>query len=184
MRQGLLWVLASAIGFGAGGRLGVSLSPTNDIIVTGYLAVTTSLIFVGLLQWLVLRRQIANTGRWVATSFGTVAIVGIIGFGVGLINRDVGWVLGVIVGWIAHGVLQWLVLRDTVAKAGWWVVGNMLSLLVAIPVVGVVTWALGASSDSAVGGFIRWLAFGAAYGVVTATTLSWHVRQRNELATP
>ena len=88
--------------------------------------------------------------------------------------------MGVAVGWIVLGALQWLVLREQVAGAGWWVLANTLGLIVAGPVVGFVTWATGTPVDSAIGGFLRWLAFGAAYGVVTGTTLSWLLRQRLE----
>ena len=88
------------------------------------------------------------------------------------------------VGWIVLGVLQWLVLRARVAGAGWWVLANTLGLIVVPPVVGFVTWATGAPVDSAVGGLLRWLAFGAAYGAVTGTALLWLLRQRLEYAMP
>ena len=184
MKLWLLWVLASTVAFGVGGRLGVALSPSKDLIVVGYLAVTASLILAGVLQWLVLRRLIADTGWWVLVSVVAVAIVGVLVFGLGLINRDVGWVLGVAVGWIVLGALQWLVLREQVAGAGWWVLANTLGLIVAVPVVGFVTSATGTPPDSAIGGFLRWLAFGAVYGVVTGTMLAWLLRQRLELAMP
>ena len=184
MKLWLLWVLVNMVAFGVGGRLGVALSPSRDLIVVAYLAMTASIVLAGVLQWLVLRRVIADTGWWVLVSVGAVAIVGVLVFGLGMINRDVGWVLGVAVGWIALGALQWLVLREQVAGAGWWVLANILGLIVAVPVVGFVTWAIGAPADSAIGGFLRWLAFGAAYGVVTGTTLSWLLRQLLELAMP
>ena len=178
------WVLASTVAFGVGGRLGVALSPSTDLIVTGYLAVTTTLIMAGVLQWLVLRRVIDDAGWWVPASLVAVAIIGVLAFGLGLINRDVGWVVGVAVGWIVLGALQWLVLRGQVAGAGWWVLANTLGLIVAVPVVGLVTWVTGAPADTPLGGFFRWLAFGAAYGIVTGTTLWWLLRERLELAMP
>ncbi|NNG17139.1 MAG: hypothetical protein HKM89_11730 [Gemmatimonadales bacterium] len=184
MKLWLLWVLASTVAFGVGGRLGVALSPSKDLIVIGYLAVTASLVLAGALQWLMLRRLIADAGWWVLASLMAVTIVGVLVFGLGLISRDVGWVLGVAVGWIVLGALQWLVLREQVAGAGWWVLANALGLIVAIPVVGFVTWATGATPDSAMGGLLRWLAFGAAYGVVTGTALWWLLRERLELAMP
>ena len=184
MKLWLLWVLASTVAFSVGGRLGGALSPSRDLIVVGYLAVTASLVLAGVLQWLVLRRLIDDTGWWVLVSVGAVAIVGVLVFGLGLIDRDVGWVLGIAVGWIVLGALQWLVLREQVAGAGWWVLANLLGLIVAGPVVGFVTWATGAPADSALGGFLRWLAFGAAYGVVTGSALSWLLRQRLDVAMP
>jgi len=182
MKLWLLWVLASAVAFGVGGRFGVALSPSSDLIVTGYLALTTTLVLAGVLQWLMLRGQIAAAGWWILASVAAVAIVGVLVFGLGLINRDVGWVLGVVVGWIVLGVLQWLVLRGQVDGAGWWVLANTLGLVAAIPVVGFVTWVTGAPADTQIGGFLRWLAFGAAYGVVTGTALGWLLRERLESA--
>jgi hypothetical protein len=184
MKLWVFWVLASTVAFGVGGRMGVALSPSEDLIVIAYLAVTTSSILAGVLQWLILRRLIADTGWWLPVSVVTVAIIGVLVFGLGLINRDVGWVLGVTVGWILLGALQWLVLREQVAGAGWWVLANTLGLIVAVPVVGFVTWATGAPADGLIGGVLRWLAFGAAYGVVTGTALWRLLRERLELATP
>jgi hypothetical protein len=118
MKLWLLWVLASTVAFGVGGRLGVVLSPSRDPIVIGYLALTASLILAGVLQWLMLRGLIPDAGRWVPVSVVAAAMVGVFAFGLGLINRDVGWILGVAVGWILLGALQWLVLREQVVGAG------------------------------------------------------------------
>ena len=183
MKLWLLWVLASTVAFGVGGRLGVALSPSKDLIVIAYLALTAGIILAGVLQWLVLRRLVADTGSWVLASVAAVAVIGVLAFGLGLINRDVGWVLGVAIGWIVIGVLQWLLLREQVAGAGWWVLANTLGLIVAVPVVGFVSWAAGAPVDSPVGGLLRWLAFGAAYGAITGAAVLW-LRQRLELAVP
>lgn len=181
MKLWLLWVLASTVAFGVGGRLGVALSPSRDLIVIGYLAVTASLILAGVLQWLMLRRLIVDAAWWLPASVAAVALIGVLVFGLGLIQRDVGWVVGVAVGWIVLGALQWLVVREQVAGAGWWVLANTLGLIVAVPVVGFVTSATGVGADGASGGLLRWLAFGAAYGIVTGTALCWLLRERLQL---
>lgn len=183
MKLWLLWVLASTVAFGVGGRLGVASSPSGDLIVTGYLALTGSLVLAGVLQSLVLRRLIADPVRWASASVVAVAAVGVLVFGLGLINRDVGWVLGVAGGWLLLGSLQWLVLREQVAGAGWWVAVNVLGLIVAGPVVGFATWATGMPVDGLLGGAVRWLAFGAAYGAVTASAIAWFLRERLQLLT-
>jgi len=158
MRLVLLWALASAAAFGIGGRVGSTVSPSRDLIVIGYLSLSASLMLTGALQWLVLRRLIAESGWWMPASLAAVAVIGLLVFGLGLIDRDVGWVLGVAVGGIVLGALQWLVLREQVARAGWWVLTNTLGLIVAIPVVGFVTWATGTPVDSPIGGFLpKWL---------------------------
>ena len=140
MKLLLLWMLACTMAFGIGGQLGVAISSSKDIIVIGYFALTASLILAGLLQSLVLRRLIVDTGWWILASVVAVALFGVLVFGLGLINRDVGWVVGVAAGWIVLGSLQWLVLRGQISGAGWWVLANALALVVAIPVVGLVTW--------------------------------------------
>jgi hypothetical protein len=61
------------------------------------------------------------------------------------------------------------------------VLANTVGLIVAVPVVGFVTWATGVPADGAIGGLFRWLAFGAAYGVVTGTALLWLLRERLQL---
>ena len=114
-------------------------------------------------------------------SLVAVAVIGILGFGVGLIDRDVGWVLGVVVGLLVLGVGQYDVLRGQVNGAGWWVLASMLGLVAAGPGVGFVSWATGAPVDSAVG-LLRWSAFGTAYGVVTGTALSWLLGQEPPVA--
>ena len=177
MKLWLLWVLASTVAFGVGGRLGAAWSPSRDLIVVGYFALSASTILTGVLQWLLLRRHVGDTDLWVLASVGAVAAIGVIAFGVGMINRDIGWVLGVVVGWIVLGLLQWLILRQQVPSAGWWVLATMLGLFVAGPVVGFVSWATGAPVDSVVGEVLRWVAFGAAYGTITGVTLSLLLRQ-------
>lgn len=182
MKLWLLWVLASAAGFGLGGRLGRAMSPTEDLIVVGYVALSLSLVLGGLLQWLILRPMIAS-GWWLPASILGVAILGVLIYGVGLLDRDVGWVLGVIVGWALLGVLQWLVLREQVPDAGWWVAAHAVALVMAGPGVGFVTWLTGAPVETAVGSVLRWLAFGAVYGIVTGSALWWLLRERLPLAT-
>ena len=144
----LLWVLASALAFGVGGGLSAALSPFRDLILTGYLAIAVSLVLTGVLQWLLLRSQMHEAGWWALASITAVAVIGVVAFGVGMINRDAGWVLGVVVGWMMLGVLQCHVLRQEVAGAGWWIVATMLGLLLAGPGVGFVTWATGLSIES------------------------------------
>ncbi len=178
MKLWLLWVLASTVAFGIGGRVGLAWSPSRDLIVIAYLGLAASMILAGVLQWLVLRGLIAHAGAWLLANVAATAAVGALAFGLGLINRDAGWVLGVAGGWIVLGVLQWLVLREQLVGAGWWVLASTLGLIVAGPVVGFVSWATGAPGGSLAGGLSRWLAFGAAYGAITGTALVWLLRQR------
>lgn len=182
MKMWLAWALASAVGFGFGGRLGRVLSPSDDVIVVGFVALSFSLVVAGALQWLILRPMVAASGWWVPASIGGVAIFGVLVYGTGLVDRDVGWVLAVIAGWTALGVLQWLVLREDVAGAGWWMLAHVGALVVAGPGVGFVTWLTGAPVETALGNALRWLTFGSAYGIVTGAVLLWLLRERIAVA--
>ena len=159
----LLWVLAGTVGWAVGGgetAFGEYPSVPN-VIVGGYVRLAAGGILVGALQWLLLRRQIARAGRWVLANIGAVLIVGAIVFGVGAVNADVGWVVGAGLSGTLVGVLQWLVLRGQVARAGWWVVASTLGWIAGMPV----------------GGFLGWAALGAMYGAITGVGIVWLLRQ-------
>ncbi len=193
-RLWLWWVLASTVGWGVGGgAVGVALGGglSRGIVVTGYVGMVMGVIAAGALQWLVLRRQVAQAGWWVLASIVSGAIVGVLAVGlgwvVGVIGRlvggtawgagwgpdwsadpggDVGFVVGVAVGGTVLGVLQWLVLQRQVARAGWWVLASTVGWVVGGLVSGI--------TDTAVG----WAALGAVYGAVTGPVLVWLLRQR------
>ena len=211
----LWWVLASAVGGGGGvfggefvGWLGVGLvgrlgggggggGVVVDVVgVVLMLGVVVGLVVVGggvvglvlgVLQWLVLRRQVARAGWWVlASTVGGVLGVGF-GFGLGfvlMLGVGVGIVvvLGGVLG-LVLGVLQWLVLRRQVARAGWWVlastvggvglVGRLVGGFVA-SAVGVFEGVFGVGIVVVLGGIVG----GAVYGAITGLALVWLLRQR------
>ncbi len=166
---GLSWVLACTVAWGVGGTVGVALGRPGDIIVAGYVAVVLGGILAGVLQWLVLRPLVAGAHWWVLASIVAVALVGVVVFGVGLVNVDVGWVVGVALFGTVVGVLQWLVLRDQVARAGWWVLASTVGWVVAGPATALV------GVDAAMG--LSWGVLGAVYGSVTGPMLVWLLRQ-------
>ena len=192
-RVWLWWVLASTVGWAAGGYVGVAMGEglSRGIIVTGYMGVAAGVTVAGALQWLVLRRQVARAGWWVVTGIMSGAVVGVLavglGWGVSVVGRlvggaawganwgpdwsadpggDVGWVAGVAAGGTVLGVLQWLVLRRQVARAGWWVLASTVGWVVGGLVSGI--------TDAAVG----WAVLGAVYGAITGAVLVWLLRQR------
>ena len=64
------------------------------------------------------------------------------------------------------GVLQWLVLRRQVARAGWWVLASTVGWIVGGLVSGI--------TDTAAG----WAVLGAVYGAITGAVLVWLLRHR------
>ncbi len=167
-RVWFLWLMAAALGWGLGvywgwfdGTEPKTLQSIPSVILAGYLGVAVGGILIGVLQWLVLRRHLARAGRWVLASLGAAAVVGIVVFGVGVVNADVGWLAGVSVFGTVVGVLQWLVLRRRVPRAGWWVLASTVGWVVGMPL----------------GDIVGPPGLGAAYGAITGTALVWLLRQ-------
>ena len=168
-RVWFLWLMAGAIGWGEGVYWGwfgggepKTLQSIPTVILGGYLGVVVGGILIGVLQWLVLRRYLAGAGRWVPASLGAAAVVGVVSFGVGMVDVDVGWVGGVSAFGTVVGVLQWLVLRRQVPLALWWVLASTVGWVVGMPL-GDINGPPG---------------LGAAYGAITGTALVWLLRQR------
>ena len=130
--------------------------------VAGYVGVITGGALIGLLQWLVVRRHVRGAVGWVLASAGALAVVGVVIFGVGVVDPDLGWIAGVSLFGTVVGVLQWTVLRQQIPRAGWWVLASTVG------------WVLGMPAGDVNGP----PALGAVYGAVTATVLVWLLRQR------
>ena len=167
-RLWFLWLMAAAFGWGW------SMDPSSfgeprpfeilqsipTINVPRYLSVAAGGILVGVFQWLVLRRYVTGAVRWVLASLGAAVAGALLALGVGLFDADLGWVAGAGLYGTLVGVLQWLVLRRQVARAGWWVLATTVGWVVAIPV-------------GDIAGPPGW----AVYGAITGTVLVWLLRQ-------
>ena len=154
---------------------------SGDIIVAGSVGIALGGILTGVLQWLVLRRQVAGVGWWVVTIPVGAAVAGVVGVTVGMVaglvsnpgspsplggadlGVDVGWVVGAGLFGPVLGVLQWLVLRRQVARAGWWVLATTVGWVVGGPGAGIVSAAVGAG--------VSWAVLGAVSGAITAPVL-------------
>lgn len=167
-RLWFLWLMADAIGwgwsmdvssFGEGRRFEIlPFIPTID--VPRYLSVAVGGIVVGVFHWLILRRYVRGSVQWVLASLGASGLGALVFLGVGLFNADLGWIAGAGLYGTLAGVLQWLVLRRRVARAGWWVLANTVGWVVAIPmgdIMGPPGWAV--------------------YGAITGTVLVWLLRR-------
>ena len=194
----LWWVLASTVGWSVGGYLGSAAGwgLSRGIAVVGYGAgAAAGGIAAGVLQWLVLRQQVARAGWWVLASTVAGAVIGVVGvvvgaavgFGVRWVdggpettgaNSGGDWVLGV--GLVLYGtvlgVLQWLVLRQQVARAGWWVLASTVGWPVSIGVGGIGVQAVRAVTDVTLPAVTAAL-IPAIYGAITGSVLVWLLRQ-------
>ncbi len=187
------WVVATTVGWVAGLGVGQVVSG----VVSGIMSAVMFGIVVGVLQWLVLRRQMARAGWWVVASvvgwlvgwlvawggFGIVSGGGFVGGGfVGeVVSEAVGWVvvvgLGPVVSVFVVGVLQWLVLRRQVARAGWWVVANVVGLGVFVVASGFIMITVDLVVGF-VGTVVSEVVGMAMYGVITGIVLVQLLRQR------
>lgn len=145
---------------------------------------------VGLGQWYVLRRRFDIKLLWwlVATMFGFALHGLLLGLDVNLLGTDqtalteeltqvqalrsVGILCTSVV---LVGVPQWLVLRQYLPKAGWWILASTLGLLLASP-----------DRSGGTGSLVGWIAVslgaGAVYGIVTAFFLFFMMPQEQQPA--
>jgi len=159
-----LWLISSAWGWGTAveitglGELAFQSEPPR--ILSAYLGVVGAGILVGTLQWLILRKEIVRSFQWVLPSFGAMALFGIVIFGAGL-----GWVIGIGLLGTLVGVLQWLVLKQRIPRAGWWILASTLGWIAGIPA----------------GSVVGWNGLGAVYGAITGLALVLLLRHKNTI---
>jgi len=179
----LAWFLASVMGFGMGAILGVSfaygLFDRDPFDAT--MGITLGIVMGatgGYMQWVVLRERIAGAGLWVlASALGFGLAMGAIG-AVGSNENYVMTPLLMVAAFfgVGCGIPQWLILRRHVARAGWWLLANLLGSLVgaiAIPIAA----ALGEAGNWGLAVMTFGLVFGAGNGAITGVALVWLLRQ-------
>lgn len=142
---------------------------------------------LGILQWLVLRKQVRRSGWWIAAT----AIGWAVGYAVGWFGKvefrwHLPWPIGIVVFGCSVGVAQWLVLRKQVFRSEWWVVASAVGWTLGF----IVDYHLGVNQalraalvgrrslalSNMVSGAV-FLAEGAAVvGVITGAALGWLLR--------
>jgi hypothetical protein len=180
----LRWVLASFLGSAAGVVIGGS---AGSAIGEGFAGMgTVGVIFgalLGTMQWLVMRKYVALTGWWaLATAFGyflagiateqwvfrqvpysQVAVPAIVSFGA--------------VGGIVGGIMQWLILRQHVARSGWWVVVSLVGLALGIGIGGPVALTLGQTGRGVESAIVFGVLFAVGVGAIPGAMLVWLLGQ-------
>lgn len=172
-RLWFLWLMAGAIGWGwsldpglyGEGRTFEIVHSLPAVEIPPYQGVATGAIVVGILHWLILRRYLPGSFQWVPMNMAAAALGALLVWLMGLLDPDLGFVVGVgLYGTVAGG-LQWLVLRRHIARAGWWILASTIGWLVAIPV-------------GDISGPPGW----AIYAAVTGAVLVGLLRQENHMA--
>jgi hypothetical protein len=177
-------MLASVLGF----AVGVAIAGfVGSAIGEGFAGMgTVGVIFgalLGTMQWLVMRKYVALTGSWApATAFGY--------FLAGIATEQ--WVfrqipyseLGVqlivsfgAVGGIVGGIMQWLILRQHVARSGWRVVASIVGLALGIGIGGPVALTLGQRGRGIESAIVFGVLFAVGVGAIPGAALVWLLQQ-------
>lgn len=174
------WLLACTVGLAVTmygfAILGGVLTPVLGVYVSAAVIAIMNGLLLGVLQWLVLRQHL-NSGWWVlscALGWGAILLFGVIANNVLLIGRPL------ILYWVAWasvpGMLQWLVLRGQVARAGWWIFASMVGVGVGLVCSGVVLHLFVNNIVRSVGiagvEVTHGAVFGAVYGAITGFALT------------
>jgi len=146
------WVLANTVGLVVGLMVGFI-----GLLVHGALFGAVVGTAAGIMQWLVLREHISRAGSWAAACTVGGAVGGLVfeAFAkadlaeVTIARAFGGVVFGALVGGFVAGAMQWLVLRQQVYRAGWWVLASTVG--------GAVAFAVGGAVGGAVAWFVGWI---------------------------
>ena len=177
----LLWIAASVLGFYMGYIGGFVLcafvynllgNAVADVVI-----VTSLGTGIGLMQWLVLQQRIPKAGWWILTN-----IAGILGLIKTATSRsiyqaeDLGPIL-IGTGLVAvcgavTGTLQWLILRNKLARAGWWIPVSTIGWGLCLPILN--GGLIGSGDPPAMLSILTGLAM---LGAVTGGVMVWLLRQ-------
>jgi hypothetical protein len=122
----ILWVLASAFGmffgFFAGFYVGALSDALGNMLKYALVGIEIGMV-VGFMQWLVLRRHLPGMGWWIPTNSAGLCCLLIMGpIDAPLVTAGIIALCGAVT-----GILQWLVLRGKVSRAGWLILANAAS---------------------------------------------------------
>lgn len=132
---------------------------------------------VGAMQWWALRRRLAGSGWWAPATAGGFFLAGLVGGAL----QDAGVPLGGLVisfgMGAAAGILQWLILRRHVKRAGWWVLASTILVFAGLIAGLLVSAALvGEMPGVSVGGAAIAAVAGAVFGMSSGLVLVWLLR--------
>ncbi len=180
----LRWVLASFLGFAVGGVVGgfAMFAFDDELWIAGF-ALFGAIFGAagGAMQWLVLRRHVAQTGGWALATAVCYTLAGITTALIFSLPSSAVAVAGLVafatVAGVAGGILQWLILRRKLARAGWWVLASILGLMVGMGIGGPVAMTLGQAGRVIEPTIVFGILFGVGVGAIPGAALVWLLRQ-------
>jgi hypothetical protein len=172
------WLIAF-LGFPPGGALALALIGQMETPLEGLLGGAAAGLVIGAAQTLALRRLSPELNwRWaLATAAGLAAGVGV---GVAVFGAETtlnATLMRAPIAGLAVGVAQWLVLRDVVRQAHWWIP--------ALSVIYVASWYITSLviGDSLNEGFVIFGASGAIFHQIVTGVLLWLMLRTTERTT-
>lgn len=105
------WIMATTLGWLAGSMFGGAI----PVVVSG--------VAVSAFQWSVFYKRIHKAWRWfVLSSLGWIAGYALV---IIIFSANIGLIAGALMGGIL-GIFQWIILRNEVEWAGWWVIFSIV----------------------------------------------------------
>jgi len=111
------WIIATTMGW----ILAVAIFSGIPYIAAGFT--------LGVLQWLVLQHRIRHAVRWILASAMGSTLGGIFGYFIAPLNLPS--LSGLVVG-LTVGIAQWLILRQEILWAGWWIPISVIAWITGI----------------------------------------------------
>lgn len=158
-------ILAGFLGKVIAGIMG---EPALFFVPGGWIVVNGGVVggTLGLIQWFILRQHIPQAWWWVLASLVGWLATAFVVFGASESLIFLG--LPLVVGGAVLGTAQWLVLRQTFAKAGWWLLATIMGLGIGWHAV----WITGF-------GWLSLIVGGAVYAVITGLVIVWLLQRRS-----
>lgn len=174
----LQWLGATGVSWGGGAILYYAL----DLAVPGgvgeVVGETIWGLVVGIGQWVVLRQWLDRAGWWILASAGGNLLATSVGVVLqGVLGENVGGLILTIGLGLVPGVLQWLFLRQQVARAGWWVLASTALVFGAL-LAGVATSSGVGQPESGFGfGTVAGIVSGVVFAITSGLVLIWLLRR-------
>lgn len=174
----LQWLGATGVSWAGGAILYYALNLAVPGGVGEVVGETIWGLLVGIGQWLVLRQWLDRAGWWILAIAGGNLLATSVGVVLqGVLGEDVGGLILTIGLGLVPGVLQWLFLRQQVARAGWWVLASTVLVFGAL-LAGV---AAGSGVGLKEGGFgfgaVAGIVSGVVFAVMSGFVLIWLLRR-------
>jgi hypothetical protein len=168
----LVWVLANIAGWAISAPVQTALYYGLGVGIGSVLGSAAWGLIAGFAQWLVLRERLDHAGWWVPASAAGWALAQAIGDPlIGILGENVTGLIHTFGTGLLVGLLQWLILRRQVKRAGWWVLASTLLVFGGLLAGAAAGFGLGLVKGGLANATLFGFAGGAAFGMTTGAVL-------------